>query len=316
MPSKSLLSNRATVYSVACAFFVQMSEDKRLDEILEMIGRIAALDFSIELKTSNANDMVDAIALGLNMLSEELRSNVVEKSKLTEVKIKLEKFAQTVAHDLRSPIHSVTGLVELLEFGIQQNNKTEIEECIQLLRKTAKHMRDLVQGILENATLASSNIKLETIDLANEVEEIIISDGLHASAEIEIKGALPQIIFSRPAIHQVLRNLFSNAVKYGRKEGGKISIQSIEHENYFEIRVSDNGRGIAPEYHERIFEMYERLDEHQGKEGYGVGLATVRSLLANMGERIWVESAIGKGATFSFTISRKRNLDNKPNDKI
>src|SRR5437762_11270853 len=93
------------------ASFQDSENSKRLNNILDMIGRIASLDFSKTLQTSDKNDIIDAISLGLNMLGEELSSNVVEKTKLDEVNGKLKKFAYTTAHDLKSPLNSIIGLV-------------------------------------------------------------------------------------------------------------------------------------------------------------------------------------------------------------
>jgi len=116
--------------------FQDSENSKRLGDILDMIGRIAALDFTAVLNPSSKNDVVDAIAVGLNMLSEELNSNVVAKTKLDEVNCKLERFAHTTAHDLKSPLNSIVGLVTILEIALKPDKDSEVHSCLLKIRET------------------------------------------------------------------------------------------------------------------------------------------------------------------------------------
>ncbi len=117
--------------------------------------------------------MIDAISLGLNMLSEELNSNVVEKSKLDEVNRKLEKFAYTTAHDLKSPLNAITGLVFLLELTLNPNESSEAGQYITRLKHTTEQMKNLVHGILNYSKADMASVAREEMDLNVVLKEIV-----------------------------------------------------------------------------------------------------------------------------------------------
>lgn len=271
-----------------------------------MIGRIAALDFSQALPTSDKNDMIDAIALGLNMLSEELNTNVVERSKLDDVNRKLEKFAYTTAHDLKSPLNSINGLVSLLEQSIKSARFDEVHEYLELLKTTTEKMKSLVQGILDYSKADAGHIDIAEIDLNEVLKEVIETDRLASSADIKIVGSLPSVKFNRSGMMQIMRNLLSNAVKHGDKELCQVVVRVREKDEHYVICVSDNGPGIAPEDHEKIFELFHTVNPISKTDSHGIGLATVKSILDSFDERIWVESMPGKGSTFCLTIKKKK----------
>lgn len=283
-----------------------LDNDKRLNDILDMIGRIAALDFSQELPMSEKNDRMDAVSMGLNMLSEELQLNVVEKSKLNQVNAKLEKFAFTAAHDLKSPINAISGIIYLLEHSIKNNSLEDAGTYVRLIKESTEKMKNLVQGILEYSRVDSSQLELEPISLENVINEIVHLDGTNASANLNVVKPLPSVLFNKSAIFQVIRNLLSNAVKYCDKKMCTIEIRATEMESHYIISVSDDGPGIAKENHERIFELFNKVDSTIKKDSQGIGLATVKNTLSTFGEKIWVESEVGNGATFYFTLSKYR----------
>jgi len=280
--------------------------DKRLNEILDMIGRVAALDFSTMLQTSDKNDMIDAIALGLNMLSEELNANVVERSKLDDVNCKLEKFAYTAAHDLKSPLNSINGLVTLLEHSISTGQLKDVEHCIALLKTTTEKMKSLVQGILDYSKADATHIDTTEVDLNAVLKEVIETDQLTTRADIKIVGTLPCATFNRPAMEQIIRNLLNNAIKYSDKELCQIVVRARDRGEQYQISVTDNGPGIPTENHERIFDLFHKSGSGPRSDSQGIGLATVKSILDAFGEKIWVESEVGKGATFCFTLRKRK----------
>ena len=278
-------------------------QDKRLNGILDMIGRIAALDFSKSLPTSDQHDMFDAIALGLNMLSEELSANVVEKAKLDLVNSKLEKFAYTTAHDLKSPINSITGLLALLEANINPEEKSDAFLYISKLKTVTEQMKSLVEGILAYSRAGALEIEKEKLDLNTVIKEIAETEA--ADAEIQILNQLPVIHFNRLALYQVVRNLVGNAVKYCDKNICKIVVQMEERDVEYQIKISDNGPGIARENQELIFRLFNKVDIKGKVDSHGIGLATVKRILEDSGGKIWVESVLGKGATFYFTLKKE-----------
>jgi signal transduction histidine kinase len=265
---------------------------------------MAALDFSQVIATSDKNDMIDAIALGLNMMSEELNFNVVERSALDKVNRKLEKFAFTTAHDLKSPLNAIGGLINLIEFSIESGQKEEVREYISLLKATTEKMKGLVEGILDYSKADQAHIDKRELDLNVVLKEVIEVDQLASLADIKIVGALPLVTFNRSALEQVIRNLLNNAVKHTTEEICQIVIRSRDKGDHHQISITDNGPGIAPQHHEKIFELFHTGDHDAKTNSQGIGLATVKNILDSFGEQIWVESSVGKGATFYFTLKK------------
>ena len=280
-------------------------DDPRLYQILDTIGKMAALEFGEELPTGKENDVVDAIILGLNMLSEELQSNVVEKSALYKINDKLEKFALTAAHDLKSPINSIAALVSLLEKRLVAGDKKEIEEYVNMLKSTTEKMKDLVQGILNYSRYSPADVEIETIHIEEIVRHISLVDRVTNFAQLQV-GELPVVRFNKSALIQIFRNILSNAIKYNDQETCTINIQSVENPDHYEIQITDNGPGIPSENQSKIFELFTRGDKIAGKDSHGIGLASVKSILTSFNEKIWVESTPGKGATFCFTLNKVR----------
>jgi len=276
----------------------------RLNDILDMIGRLAALDFSKLLPVSDKYDRMDAIALGLNMLSEELNANVVEKAKLDEVNRKLEKFAYTTAHDLKSPLNAIEGLLRLLEESIDDKDINETKLYISTINTAVVQMKELVEDILIYSKADAQEVKQEKINLNVVFEDIIKVESVSNNVTIRKETTLPMVYFSRSAIYQIFRNLVSNAIKHCDKENCEIVIRAKEKDDHHQVMISDNGPGIAPENQQVIFELFNKIDISSQADSHGIGLATVKSLLEAHGERIWVESDLGKGATFYFTLTK------------
>ncbi len=282
---------------------VDPGDDKRLNDILDMIGCIASLDFSKELPTGSHNDMLDAIALGLNMLSEELNAQVVNREKLDEVNGKLEKFAYTTAHDLKSPLNSQSGLLQLLEMSVGNNNQ-EALEYITKLKLVNERMKTLVEGILAYSVAHFRDIIKEPVDWNALLLEVMEVDSVFKSADVVIVDTLPVLPFNKVAATQIVRNLLDNAIKYSDKTRCKITIGAEPFENHYQFCFSDNGPGIDPVNHEKIFGLFNQVEPSFKASSVGIGLATVKGILETAGERIWLQSKPGEGASFIFTVSK------------
>ncbi|MCX2743913.1 HAMP domain-containing sensor histidine kinase [Mangrovivirga sp. M17] len=284
-----------------------MSKDERLSQILEMIERIAALDLDHKLPVSKNNDRLDAISLGLNMLSEELKDNTVEKEQLDKTNKKLEQFAYSTAHDLKSPLNSLSGLVYLLANTVSEEN-SDAQDIIVKIASTVDKMKNLVHGILEYSVVADPTELKSEVNLKEIVNEIIETDRYEDNITIRVDHFEKKIEFNRTILLRILRNLISNAVKYCDKPNCEIKIKVTEKENKAVISVIDNGPGIPFDEKDKIFELFHKYDPEGTHESQGIGLATVKNLLQSTGEDIWVESKEGKGSNFYFTIGVNDNI--------
>lgn len=278
-------------------------EDDRITDILNMIGCIASLDFSRQIETSDQHDTIDAIALGLNMLSEELNSQVVDKAKLDELNSKLEKFAYTTAHDLKSPLNSQYGLLQLLELSLPGDNR-EAKDYIERLKSVNEKMKSLVEGILAYSVAHFRDVTKELVDWNELLSEVMDVDTVVSRADVSVVGRLPLVYFNKTAGIQVIRNLLDNAIKYSDKERCQVTIESKVFDDYFQISFTDNGPGIAPEHQEKIFGLFNQVEPSVKASSVGIGLATVKGIMEAAGEQIWLESELGKGASFIFTVAK------------
>jgi signal transduction histidine kinase len=279
-------------------------EDKRLNEILEMISAMAALDFSkrLAIKLDPASPL-EAVAYGVNMLSEELQNNVIERRRLEDINKHLEEFAYTTSHDLKSPLHSVLGLVTLLQDELKDtgNENEDIGRLLEMISGSVNKMREMIDGILEYSRLENESYPGTWIEPGAELNDLIQMHTKH-TVRIILDNDLPKIWFNRVVFIQIMDNLINNAIKYCNRDACEIHIGYTTDGHSHQFSVSDNGPGIAPEFHDRIFQLFVSLPHSDHIESSGIGLATVKKLVENAGGTIHLDSTPGKGATFRFRI--------------
>jgi PAS domain S-box-containing protein len=216
----------------------------------------------------------------------------------------LEQFAYAISHDLQAPLRAVTGYADLLAKRYRDRLDTDGREFLGFLRSAAEHMGQLIRDLLAYSQVASAeHTTVELVDADALLKAVIRS--LHL--DIEDAGAvitssnLPSIRAERLELMQLFSNLLSNALKYRNVSVPSVIRVSAERtQDGWVFSVRDNGVGIDPAYHERIFGIFKRL---HGPEyaGTGIGLAICQKIIERNGGRIWVESAVGAGATFFFT---------------
>jgi len=240
----------------------------------------------------------------LNELNENLLKHAKE---LAISNAELEQFAYVASHDLQEPLRMVTSFLTQLEkkYGkiIDERGKKYIDFAVD----GAKRMRQIILDLLEYSRVGRIEDKLEDVDLNEVVAEI---QGLYRK-KISEKNAvlrvdnLPVINSYNAPLRQVFQNLISNSLKYANKEQPcRIEISVAESHEYWQFTIADNGIGIAREYFDKIFIIFQRLHNKDEFSGTGMGLAVTKKIIENLGGRIWVESEEGKGSAFYFTIKK------------
>jgi len=218
----------------------------------------------------------------------------------------LDRFAIRVSHDLKTPLITVAGFLGYLEQDIKSGNHERAEKDLTQINEAAKKMGKFVDELLDLSRVG--RIINPPIDVPFEE---IVQDALKAAdgilkarqVEVEIAAIFPLVHVDRVRVVQVLQNLITNAVKFMGDQSHpiiQISFEEIDGEHIFS--VIDNGVGIAPEYHERIFELFNKLNPDI--EGTGIGLGLVKRIIEVHNGKIWVESNLGNGSTFKFTLAR------------
>lgn len=231
---------------------------------------------------------------------EELIANLESQN------AELERFAYTVSHDLKSPLVTVKGFLGLLRTDLADGNHEAITSDVERLESAANQMTLLLSDLLELSRIGRVVNEPESIDfaqLARDAEELVSGQIAESGTRVDIKPDLPVVVGDRQRLLEVMQNLLDNAVKYMGKQPApavEIGCRHCDHEVVFYVK--DNGIGIDPEFHDRIFGLFDQLD--RSSDGSGVGLALVKRIVELHGGRIWVESeGPGCGSTFCFTLA-------------
>ena len=220
----------------------------------------------------------------------------------------LERFTYTVSHDLKSPLVTINGFVGYLEQDAASGNMERLKKDTQRIREAVKKMQKLLSELLELSRIGRLMNTSETVPFETLVREAM--ENVHGQleargVEILIQPDLPLVYGDNQRLVEALQNLLDNAIKYmGDQIEPRITIgQDGEEDGRPIFSVKDNGMGIDPEYHERIFGLFNKLDAMS--EGTGVGLALVKRIVEVHGGRIWVQSEAGDGSRFYFTLPNR-----------
>ena len=229
-------------------------------------------------------------------------------SKLEAKNAELEQFNYTVSHDLKSPLITIRGFLGMLEKNLTKGDQGRIEADIKRISDAAIKMEELLEDLLELSRIGRFINPSEEIpfgDLAREAVEMVQGDLEARGVVIEIDSGLPIIYGDRLRLRQVLQNLIDNAAKFmGNQQKPLIQIgaETVRGDEIFYVR--DNGQGIDPKYHDKVFGLFDRLDPDT--QGTGIGLALAKRIMAFHGGRIWIDSqGQGQGSTFYFTVPTK-----------
>ena len=230
---------------------------------------------------------------------------------ITELEAKnteLERFTYTVSHDLKSPLITIKGFLGLVEQDVAKSDIEQIHIDIQHIREATDTMHQLLDDLLELSRIGRLMNPPQEVpfgDLAQEAVERVAGQIAERGVHVTMRSDLPTVYGDRLRLLGVLQNLIDNAIKFmGDQSEPQIEIGTKSGANGPVLYVADNGIGIDPRYHDKVFGLFERLDPDV--EGTGVGLALVKRIIEVHGGRIWVESeGPGRGSTFYFTLAQK-----------
>jgi two-component system sensor histidine kinase/response regulator len=223
-------------------------------------------------------------------------------AELTRINKQLEQFVYIVAHDLKSPLSGIMGMLSIMneEKDISDNNK--LKEYIELLFLAANHLSEMITSILDYSKKSIDEQAVEEVDIHEMVSQISHLLFPPGNISVSINGTLPTLQTRKLKLQQVFQNLLSNAIKYNDKEKGIIEVGFEPRDDFFEFYIKDNGPGIAQEDEERIFRLFQTTSNTSSKDSStGVGLNILKMLIEEQGGKIWVHSEPGNGSTFYFT---------------
>jgi len=245
------------------------------------------------------------------LVEKKAAAELARHSELLErTNAELQHFSYAASHDLREPLRTITAYTQLVQLrgGSQLDHKSA--ECLQFIVAAAERMSLLIDALLDYSKAGEvTNRPLSALRM-----EVVLASALgNLNGSIEENNAvvthdtLPAMMGDKTHLEQLIQNLVGNALKYRRQDDPRVHISARELGNEWLFAVSDNGQGIPPQYQTQIFELFKRLHGQQ-YPGTGIGLATCKRLVERYGGRIWVESEVGKGSTFFFTLPAASDL--------
>lgn len=262
------------------------------------VNSIRDKDGNILYSTSTWRDITykKEVDKKLNLLLDELRSSNEE----------LEQFAYVASHDLQEPLRMVASYTELLSRRYGHQLDDDARDFIYYAVDGSKRMKNLIDDLLEYSRVSTRIQPFKMVDLNKLLEEVMLllkPEIDDKKAEIKI-AEMPEIMGSEVQLSRLFSNLISNALKFTITEEVQVDVAVEESKEYFTFSVKDSGIGIEEKYFDKIFQVFQRLNNKKDFSGTGIGLAVCKKIVEKHSGKIWIESEINKGTTFHFTIKR------------
>jgi|GEM_PF-2390194 len=266
-------------------------------------------------------DEFGELATQFNSMAEKLES-LVKKEKTLNQKLEkqadelrssneeLENFASVASHDMKEPLRMVRNFMELLKQNYSGQLDEKANRYIHFAVDGAQRMTVLIDDLLEFSRIGRNFTEIEERDVNEIVSEVIqyYETTIAAKEAVVSVGEMPSIQYVPMQLRMLFQNLIGNALKYhARDRVPEIEIKAEEKDSNWQFSVSDNGIGIKEEYNKEIFDLFKRLHSTEEYSGTGMGLAMCKKIVEQHGGRIWVDSEVGKGSTFHFTVSKRKS---------
>lgn len=226
---------------------------------------------------------------------------------LANSNIELERFAYIASHDLQEPLRMVTSFLQLLKKRYVEKLDETADQYIAFAVDGAERMKTLIMDLLDYSRVGSNTEPNENVDLNILIEEVkgVFSKTIDESKAHITVGPLPIVKGNRTQLLQLFQNLIGNAIKYQKDESPVIQISCTEQEEEYLFEIKDNGIGIDPAFHEKIFVIFHRLHSRSEYTGTGIGLAICKKIVERHNGKIWVKSMPGQGSSFFFTLGKR-----------
>lgn len=261
--------------------------------VISILGFAAALSLYRQTEKQMLN-RADELAATNQILAT---ANLTLASRNNE----LDQFTYVVSHDLKAPLRAIANLSEWIEEDLEGTLAEENRQQMDLLRKRVYRMEGLINGLLQYSRVGRRQSNVETVIVGDLLMEVIDSLAPPPEFKVEIQGQMPTLRTDPLMLQQVFSNLLSNAIKHHDKPDGHIDITVAHQDNFYEFAVTDDGPGIAPNYHEKVFKIFQVLDSRDTTENTGIGLSIVQKIIKSKGGTIQLESELNQGTTFRFT---------------
>ena len=238
----------------------------------------------------------------LRALNDELEDRVEARTaELERSNAELDQFAYVASRDLKAPLRAIDSLAAWIEEDAKDVLPEPSVRHLSLLRGRVGRMERLLDSLLTYSRVGRKEAAPEAIDTAALVREAVALVAPPTGVEVQVAGTFPTLVSARAPLALVIRNLVSNAVKHHDRPDGRVTVSARMDGDWAEFTVADDGPGIAPEYQDRVFGLFQTLRPRDEVEGSGMGLSIVKKAVQSRGGRVWIEPGEGRGAMFRFT---------------
>lgn len=249
----------------------------------------------------------------LDWSNKKLEQKNEELNQYIESNLQLENFAYIASHDLRAPVRSIVSFSQLLERSLGDRINESEKEYIDYIISSSVNMQTLINDLLQFSQVGTQKLKPQYIDPRDLLDDLLkqLYEGNSQAMEKVSIADMPDLIHADPGLlKQLFQNLIENAMKFSKdKENQKVIVGAKEKNNEYEFFIKDNGIGIAPEFQDKIFLIFERLHHQSDFQGTGIGLSLCKKIVEQHQGKIRVESKVGEGSTFYFTLPKAEILE-------
>lgn len=287
--------------------FLAHAETRPMGKDSDLSGRRkdgTTFPVEIGLNTIQTEDGLMVLAAIVD-ITERRQAEAVRQQQtleLSRTNSDLQEFAYVVSHDLKAPLRAVSLLADWIKDDIEGNASAETLENLRLMGQRVDRLAMLLDGLLSYTRVGHSRAPVQSVDIRTLIGDIVESIAPPAGFVVRFESDETAVSTPRPPLEHVLQNLISNAIKHHDAAAGEVVVSARRHDGMIEFCVSDDGPGIAPEFHKRVFTIFQTLRARDDCEASGVGLSIVQKTVERVGGRVWIDSAPPRrGARFLFT---------------
>jgi two-component system CheB/CheR fusion protein len=262
---------------------------------------------------TDAKEREEALLRSHDVLERKVQERTAELAKYTEELVRsnadLQQFAYVASHDLQEPLRMVSLYVDLLKRNLEDNTNKDVVTYFNFVQEGALRSQRLIRELLEYSRIGTKNDPLVDVSLENVLSHVesLLGLTIRENRARITHDPLPALRADRFQMEQLFQNLIYNAIKYRSQKAPRIHIGAQRRNKEWLFKVRDNGIGIDPQYKDQIFIVFKRLHSSKEYPGTGIGLAICKKIVEVHGGKIWVDSKLGKGAVFSFTLPERKS---------